>query len=104
MGGGLENLPWQWSIVVNFSFSTPPFPFNNFWQLIEVTLPRLILALECFVEFFTRRMEARSQNQLNFFLLLEAQEDLGEGGVVLVIFLPPIVSKFIEFTIIALLK
>ena len=99
----VENIHIKWSIVINFMFFTKII-FSCFWQLIEITLPRLILALECFVEFFTRRMEARSQNQLHFFLLLKAREDLGEGGVVTTIFLSPIPPKFIELTFIALLK
>ena len=69
-----ENIIRQFSIVVNFMFLIHlcfivPFLIFNYWsQLLEVTLPGLLQPLECFVEFFTRRIKARSQQQLHFLL------------------------------------
>ena len=91
--------------MVNFNFFiTPIFAFDNWSQLLEVTLPRLTQPLKCVVEFFAGGIEARSQNQLLPLFFFQARKDFVEGGIFRSIFLIPSIPKFIKLTIISMLK
>ena len=76
----------------------------NIAQFFEKSIPKLASFLESILKLLTLWIKARSQLQLNPFLLFEASKDLVGGSSLPFIFLKPFHAKLVILSLIALLQ